>query len=166
MPVVVLVAVDLAGLAVLFPVDLGSLRGRKFAAVGLPVSAHLLIDSRLIFFEMGSLSGGQLATLDPLGNAILLILLTFANFALGIRILHGSVVLILVDLPGNLILLLIQRGFICGGQFSIIQLAHVALFLVDTGFFLFQIHGLTSRELSTFNTVGDAVLLVFLAVLY
>jgi hypothetical protein len=54
--VVVLVAVDLAGLAVLLAGDLGTFLRGKFTAVGLAVGADLVIDSRLVSFQVGSLS--------------------------------------------------------------------------------------------------------------
>jgi len=77
--VVVLVAVDLAGLAVLLAGDLGTFLRGKFTAVGLTVSADLVIDSRLVSFQVGSLSSGQLTALDAVGNAVLLVFLALPN---------------------------------------------------------------------------------------
>ena len=77
--VVVLVAVDLAGLAVLLAGDLGTLLRGKFTAVGLTVSADLVIDSRLVSLQVGSLSRGQLTGLDAVGNAVLLVFLALPN---------------------------------------------------------------------------------------
>ena len=56
--VVVFGAIDLAGLAILLAGDLGALLRRQLAAVGLTVRANLMIDFRLVPFQMGSFSGG------------------------------------------------------------------------------------------------------------
>jgi hypothetical protein len=50
MPIIVLVAIDLARLAILLAVDLGSFLRSQLAAVGLTVGTHFLIDLRLIVF--------------------------------------------------------------------------------------------------------------------
>src|ERR1700704_15717 len=58
MLVVVFGAVDLAGLEILLAGDLGALLRRHLAAVGLTVRANLMIDFRLVPFQVGSFSGG------------------------------------------------------------------------------------------------------------
>src|ERR1700682_722750 len=64
--VVVLGAIDLAGLAILLAVGLGALLVRQLAPVGLPLGANLLVDSCLISFQMSSLSFSQLAAFDTI----------------------------------------------------------------------------------------------------
>jgi hypothetical protein len=52
---------------------------------------------------------------------------------------------------------------------AVVQLSHVAFFLIEVRFFLLQVFllqvdGFARRELSTGHAIADAVLLVFLAV--
>src|SRR5437588_460557 len=68
-PVVVLGAIDLPRLAILLAVDLGALLRRQFAAVGSPVRANLVVDARLISFQVGRFSRRQLAALNAVGDA-------------------------------------------------------------------------------------------------
>jgi len=53
---------------------------------------------RSIIFQMRGLASGQLAALDALRYAVLLVLGALAKFAVGIRGLLGGVVLVFVDL--------------------------------------------------------------------
>src|SRR5579864_2323585 len=163
--VVVLVPVDLARLAVLLAIDLGMLLRRQLAAVGLPVGPNLLVDARLVVLKVRGFTGRQLAALDALRDAVLLILLALADFALGIRILHGRVVLVPINLLRQLILLLVQRGLVGGRELAVVQFAHVALFLVQAGFLPLQIGSFTGGKLAALHAIGDAVLLILFAVL-
>ena len=100
MPGIVLVAIDLARLAILLAIDLGFFLRSQLAPVGLTVGMHFLIDLRLIVFQVGRFAGGQLAALDALRDAVLLVLLALADFTLWAGILHRRIVLVLVDLLG------------------------------------------------------------------
>src|SRR5271167_33662 len=165
MTAVVLIAVDLARLAILLAVDLLLFLRSQFAAVGLPVVVHFLVDLGLVIFQMCGLTRGQLTTLDALRDAVLLVLLALAHFTLRVGILHRGVVLVLINLFRELILLLIQGGLVGPGQFAVVQFAHVALFLVHGRFFLLQVRGLAGSQFAALHAVGDAVLLVLFAVL-
>ena len=72
MPIIVLVAIDLARLAILLAIDLGFFLRSQLAAVGLAVGTHFLIDLRLIVLQVCRFAGGQLAALDALCDAVLL----------------------------------------------------------------------------------------------
>src|SRR5579863_9843690 len=161
----VLIAIDLARLAVLLAVDLLLFLSGQLAAIGLAVGADLPVDARLILLEVGSLARRQLAVLDPVGDAVLLILLALAHFTLRICVLHGRIVLVVVNLMGKLVLLLVQRGFVRVVQVAVIPLTHVALFLFHLRLLLFEIRSFTRGQLSALHAVGDAVLLILLAVL-
>src|SRR5437660_1452920 len=165
MTTVVLVAVDLARLTVLLAINLGALLWVQFAAVRSAIVADFMVDLGFIVFEVRGFAGGELPALDALSDAVLLVLGSLANFTLGIGVLHRRVVLVLVNLLGHLILLLGQSFLVGGGQLAVIELAHVALFLVDRGFFLFQVRGFTGGQFPALHAVSDAVLLVFFAVL-
>src|SRR5579864_7491329 len=165
MTTVVLVAIDLAGLAVLLAVHLGALLRGEFATVRSTVVADFVVNLGFIVFEVRGLAGGELSALDALSDAVLLVLGSLANFALGIRVLDCRVVLVLVNLLGHLILLLGQSFLVGSGQLAVIELAHVALFLVDRGFLLFQVGGFTSGQFPALHAVSDTVLLVLFSVL-
>src|ERR1700674_577710 len=104
---VVLVAVDLARLAVLLTIDLRLLLCSQLPTVSFPVVAHFLIDLGFVVFQMGGFARRQLPALDALRDAVLLIFGALADLALWISILHGRVVLVLIDLFAKLILLLV-----------------------------------------------------------
>ena len=44
---------------------------------------------------------------------------------------------------------------------TVIQFAHIALFLVQFGFFLFQFASFARGEFAALDAIGDAILLVF-----
>jgi len=165
MTTVVLVAIDLAGLAVLLAVHLGALLRGEFATVRSTVVADFVVNLGFIVFEVRGLASGELSALDALSDAVLLVLGSLANFALGIGVLHRRVVLVLVDLLGHLILLLSQGLLVGIGKLAVVEFAHVALFLVDGGFFLLEVGGFAGSELSALDALSDAVLLVFFAFL-
>src|SRR5262249_56210213 len=117
-----------------------------------------------VFFvlEFRRFARRQLAALDSLRDAVLLILGALSDFALRIRVLHGPVVLVLVNLLRQLILLLVDHGPIRAREFAAVLAAHQLLFFVQVRFFALEIRGFTSRQLSARDAVGDAVLLLFL----
>jgi hypothetical protein len=78
-PGIVLVAIDLARLAILLAIDLGFFLRSQLATVGLTVGMHFLIDLRLIVFQVGRFAGGQLAALDALRDAVLLVFFAIPN---------------------------------------------------------------------------------------
>ena len=79
MPVIVLVAIDLARLAILLAIDLGFFLRSQLATVGLTVGTHFLIDLRLVVFQVCRFAGGQLAALNAPSNAVLLIFFTILD---------------------------------------------------------------------------------------
>src|SRR5258708_35454984 len=81
---VVLFLVDVARRLVLFLVDLLLLAGRQRAAIGLAVAGYLLVDALLLFFELRRFAGGELTTLDALGDTGLLIFTTPADFSVAV----------------------------------------------------------------------------------
>ena len=76
-----------------------------------------------------------------------------------------GVVLVGVNLLRQMVLLLIQRGAVGRGEMSIVELAHVMLFVIYSGFLLFKIVSLAGGELAAFYAIANAVLLVFLALI-
>src|SRR5258707_11809547 len=68
MPAIVLVAIDLARLAILLAIDLGFFLRSQLATVCLTVGMHFLIDLRLMVFEVCRFAGGQLAALECPGR--------------------------------------------------------------------------------------------------
>src|SRR5579871_1050530 len=85
------------------------------------------------------------------------------EFSAARMLLHARVVLLVVDLAGQLVLLMIQLGAVGGGQVAIVARAHAVFFLVQRGFFRFQIGRFSGGQLAAVNALGDAVLLIFLA---
>src|SRR5215472_8739998 len=112
---VVFVAIDLARQLVLLAIDLLALRLRQLAAVGRAVVPHFPVDFRLFALEVRGLAGGELSALDTLPDAVLLIFRAFPHFAPGNGVLRRGVVLVLINLPGKLVLLLVERGFVGRG---------------------------------------------------
>jgi hypothetical protein len=119
-------------------VDPGLLFRRQFAAVGHAIIADLMVHRSFTLFNMGGIACGHLTTLDALRNALLLVALPLPDLAFGVYILRGSVVLVFINLVRELVLLLMQRGAVGGGQMAVVQLAHVMLLLVKFGFFFLQ----------------------------
>ena len=62
---------------------------------------------------MRGFAGRQLSALDPLRDAVLLVLGAFANFGFRIGVLHSAIVLVAVDVAGKPVLLAREAGFIC-----------------------------------------------------
>ena len=121
-----------------------------------------VVDALLLIFESCRFAGSQLAALDALRDAVLLILAALADFA--VAVLRGiGVVLVVVDLVRQVILLIVQLGAVGGGQMAVVFRAHRVLFLVDARFLGFQVLRFTSGELVAVNSLRDAVLLIVLA---
>src|SRR6185312_7887455 len=127
------------------------------------IVVNFLVDRRFTAFEVSGFAGGQLAALYTLGNPLLLIALTLSNFAFGVDVLYLGVVLLLVNITREFILLLVQSGTVGSGQVTVVQFAHVVLFLIQLRFLLFQMLGFARGKFAALDSVGDAVLLVFLA---
>src|SRR5215467_12224538 len=156
---VMLVVIDLVRHFVLLPIDLRLLLLRQLAAVGGAVGADFLIDGRFFLLKIGSFAGGELSALHAVRDAVLLIFRALADFTLGIAILHSTIVLVLINLLRKLVLLLRQGLLVGGGQLAVIKLAHIALFLVQCRFFLFQILGFAGRQFAVLHAVTNAILL-------
>ena len=77
----------------------------------------------------------------------------------------ACVVLLIVNLIGQMILLPIQFGLVRTSQMPVILRPHVPLFAIQPGFLRFQISRFSGSELAAFHAVGDALLLVILALL-
>jgi hypothetical protein len=72
-------------------------------------------------------------------------------------------VLVAIDATGFLVLLRMDGPAILFCQVAVVLRTHAALFLVDTGFLVFQVRGLTCGQLAIFDAVTDAVLLIDLS---
>ncbi len=85
------------------------------APVSLPpfasrIPALFAVDALLLLLELGGFSRRQLAALHSLRDAVLLIFLALAYFARPVM-LHGAIVLVVVDLVRQVILLVVQLAF-------------------------------------------------------
>jgi len=78
-------------------------------------------------------------------------------------LLNARIVLLVINLPGELVLLMIDRGSIGRRQVAVVGRSHVVLFLVQGAFLGFQICCFPGGEFATVHAVGNAVLLIFLA---
>ena len=78
---------------------------------------------------------------------------------LGLPLFPG-VVLFVVNLPRNLVLLLIHGSFVSLSQLATVGLAHSAHFLVDALFLIFQMRGFPRFQLAALDALRDAVLLI------
>src|SRR6266481_2280700 len=159
---VVLFLVDVARRLVLFLVDLLLFASRQRAAIGFAVAGYVLVDALLLFFELSGFTRSELAALDALSDAVLLIFAALADFV--VAIVGGvGVVLVGVNLLRHLILLLVDPGFFGRRQLSAVGRAVRAGFLVDGRFLVFKVGGFSGSELAALHAVGDAVLLVLFA---
>src|SRR5882762_8729085 len=71
---IVLLAIDVARSLILLPVDLLLFAGRQRATIGFALGCDLLVNSSLLFFELCGFGRRELAALDALRNAGLLVL--------------------------------------------------------------------------------------------
>src|SRR6267142_3727452 len=76
---VVLLAIDVARSLILLPVDLLLFAGGQRATIGFAVGCDLLVNSPLLFFELGGFGRRELSALDALGDAGLLVLAALAD---------------------------------------------------------------------------------------
>src|SRR6267142_3044150 len=76
---IVLLAIDVARSLVLLPVDLLLFAGGQGATIGFALGCDLLVNSSLLFFELGGFGRRELAALDALGDAGLLVLAALAD---------------------------------------------------------------------------------------
>ena len=114
---------------------------------------------------MAGFAGVQLAARNTLSDAVLLVLSTLPNFSLRVRVLSLCIVLVLVNLLGQLVLLLLQGCAVGLGQMPIVHRLHVTLFLVQVMFLLLQTASFVGSQRTVGYTICDAVLLVFFALL-
>src|ERR1700690_702347 len=134
----------------------------QLTTVGRAIIVAFFVDCGFATFEVSGFACGQLAALHALGNPFLLIALTLSNFGLGIGVLYPRIVLVAVNILGDSVLLLMQGCAVGAGQMAIVQLAHVAFFVVDLGFLGLEMYGFARSQLAALDAVGNAVLLVFL----
>lgn len=158
---IVLLVVDIPGSGVLFFVNLLLLALRQLATVGCAVRLHLLINTALLVLELGGFAGSQLAALDALRDALLLIGLALPDFALAV-VLRRGVVLVVIDLLRKLILLLVDLLLLRARQLAAVGRAIRPRFAVDGRFFILEIGGLAGCKLSALDSVRDPVLLILL----
>ncbi len=164
-PSVVLLAIDRIRSTVLLPIDLPVLSRSECATIGGAIVLHFFIDRRFAAFQVCGFSRRQLAALDALRDAVLLVLLPLAHFGLRVGVLYRDIVLIAIDVAGKPVLLAVEPGTIRGRQMPVIRFPHVALFLIQPGFFGFQVLGFPGSELTALHPICDPVLLVLFSFL-
>src|SRR5260370_45180 len=161
-PGVVLLVIDVLRRGVLFVVHLLLLGGRQCPSVGLAVRGHLLVDALLLVLELGRLTRGELPALDAPGDAVLLVFLPLAHFALAV-VSGAGVVLVLVNLLGHLILLPVDLFLLRRRQLAAVGRAVRFGFTVDGRFFRFQVRRFSGCQLPALPALRNAVLLIFFA---
>src|SRR6185437_903679 len=147
-----LLAVDVPRRLVLLVVHLGLLSSRQLAAVRCAVRFHLLVDALLLILEFRRFSGGQLPALHALRDAVLLILAPLSDFVVSVLCCVG-VVLVLVNVFGNLILLFVDLLFFRSRQLSAVRRAVRLGFAIDRCFLGFQLGRLARRQLPALDAV-------------
>src|ERR1700741_540194 len=158
---VVLFVVDVLRSGVLFLVDLLLLARGQLPAVRRAVRLHLLVDAFLLILELGGLARGKLPALDSLSDAILLVFAALADRV--VAVVSGvGVVLVLINLLGNLILLPIDLLLFALRQHSAIRGAVCARLAVDGRFLGLQVGGFSGSERPALDAIRDTVLLIFL----
>lgn len=88
-------------------------RLRQLAAILFAHSVDFPVDTLLLLFELGGFAGRQLSALDTLRDTVLLIFLALADFAL--EVVGPAIVLVVVNLVGQMILLVVQLFAVGGG---------------------------------------------------
>jgi hypothetical protein len=162
-PGVVLRLIDFVREFVLLLVHLFFLTLRQLSAVRQAIVLHFLVHCGFFRLQLSRFAGGQLTALDSLRDAVLLVLLTLANFALAV-ILCGGVVLVLINLLGKSVLLLVDLSFLLLGQRAAVVFPVGANFLVQSGFLRFQVRRFASSQLAALDSLRNAVLLIFFAI--
>src|SRR6266850_821899 len=161
---VVLLAVDLAALAVLALLD-APLLARADVAVGAGARFEPAV-ARLAALELRRLAGGEAAGLHALLDAALLV-----DVALHVglhalrrgraRIAGLRVVLLAVDVAADLVLLARQAGLLRRAKGAVAQ--RPGLIALDLRFLALEARGFAGGELARFEALLDALLLVDVA---
>ena len=161
---VVFLAIDLTAGAILFVVDLRVFLAGEPASVGLTIGVDLLVNTLLAIFGAGGLAGGHLAAANAVGNAILLKLAARADFV--VAVVGGvGVVLVVIDGVAEIVLLAVDLVAFLLGELAAIGGAVVVNFAIEIGFAAFDVLGFTGGELTRLHAVGNAILLIFAAVI-
>src|SRR5579863_172820 len=161
----VLGPINLAAGFVLRSVDLLLLLPCKLAAVGLPVRSDSLINSLFSIFEPRGLPRLQRSAANALRDAILLILAALSDFI--VSVMRGvGVGLVLMDLIAQVVLLLVDLLLFGLSERASVGLTVVADLAIEVGFLALHLLGFSGSHLTGLNTVGDAVLLIFAALVY
>src|SRR5579862_1291133 len=150
---------------ILLLVHLFSFRRSQLASVGLAIGGHLTIDVLLVLLGFRRFACVHLATVNAIRDALLLVALALAYFAVRTR-LRRPVVLVVVDRTADVVLLLVHMRALFRSQLSAIGRTIILHFVIDVGFARFQVLGFAGSQLSGANAVCDAVLLIFRASSY
>src|SRR5882762_3639183 len=136
------------------------LASRRWLGASRPLSDSLPVAySRVFPFHPRSIG-----RCEPHWRAVLLIFLPLAHQAVP-AVLRRGIVLVCVDLFRQSVLLVLQLRTVGRSQLAIVRGAHAGLFLVHTSFLRLQLLGLSGCELAALDAIGDAILLIFLAML-
>src|SRR5258706_2473015 len=161
---VVLLAADLAALAVLVSLD-APLLARVDLAVGAGAGFEPRV-ARLAALEPGRFAGGEAARLHALLDAALLVgvALHVGLHALRrrrVRVAFLRVVLLAVDVAAHFVLLARKARLLGGRELAVLHGAR--LIALDTRFLALEARGFARVELAGFQALLDAVLLVDVA---
>src|SRR5579864_2116701 len=147
---------------VLLLVHLFSLGGSQLSSVALAIGGHLMIDVLLVLLGLRRFTCVHLAAVDAIRDALLLVALALAYFAVRTR-LCGPVVLVVIDRTADIVLLLVHMRALFGSQLPAVGRAIILHFVIDVGFARFQVLGLAGSQLSGASSVRNPILLVFRA---
>src|SRR5579864_4246282 len=145
---------------VLLLVHLFSFRRSQLSSVGLAIGGHLTIDVLLVLLGLRRFACVHLAAVNAIRDALLLVALALAHFAVRTR-LRSSVVLVVVDRTADVVLLLVHMRAFFRSQLSAIGRAIILHFVIDVGFARFQVLGFAGSQLSGASSVRDSILLIF-----
>src|SRR5580700_4859650 len=122
----------------------------------------LLIDALLAILYAGGLPGIHGAAAQTVGNAILLILAALAHFIVAI-VRRVGIVLVLVNRVAQIVLLVVDLLPLLLRQMAVIGRPIVAHLAIQIGFARLDILRLACGHLPGIDAVGNAVLLILLA---
>jgi hypothetical protein len=128
-----LFVVDILRRGVLFPVDLLFFASRELTAIRGAVRLNLLVDAFLLIFQLVRLARRQLPALHTLSDALLLVLAALSNFVVAI-LRRVGVVLVLINLPGDAVLLRMDLRLLSRRQLSPMGRAVCSGFAIDRRF--------------------------------
>ena len=151
--------VDLTRRFVLLLIHGATVGARQFAAVGLAHSASLAIDALLFVFQVLGFARGQLPAANAVRDAVLLVLFALADFTLAV-VRRIRIVLVVVDILGQVVLLAIEFCAVGGSQVAIVLGPHIVFFFVQALFLGFQVLRFAGSQLPALDAIGDAVLLI------